>query len=133
MRRLGALLDSHVTATMVIVVAMFTLARVVTVWAQTAAPTLLPAQIDQWTTVVGVLLPLGIAAINRERWAPGQKALAAIGICILAAAGDVFFKGQFSLTNWSQTALYIFFLVVTSYAGLWRPTGIADTIGKATG
>lgn len=98
-----------------------------------AGSVLLPAQIDQWTTVVGVLLPLAIAVINRERWASGEKALAAIGICVLAAAGDVFFKGQFSLKNWSQTALYIFFLVVTSYAGFWRPTGIADKVGKATG
>lgn len=93
----------------------------------------LPPQIDQWTTVVGILLPLAVAVVNRTAWASGAKALMALLICVLAAGGDVYFKGAFSLKAWSQTALYIFFLVVTTYVGVWRPTGLADAVEKRTG
>ncbi len=93
----------------------------------------LPPQIDQWTTVAGVLLPLVIAVINRQAWGSIAKSLMALLVCVVVAGGDVYFKGAFSMRAWSQTALYIFFIVVTTYVGIWRPTGLAAAVEKRTG
>jgi hypothetical protein len=104
--------------------------------AQTVTPPLtgsLPDAVDQWTTIVGMLLPLVIAVVNRTAWPPPLKSLGALGVCVLAAAGDVALKGQFDLKHWAQNALTIFFLTVTTYYGFWKPTGIADAVEKRTG
>jgi hypothetical protein len=93
----------------------------------------LPKTIDQWTTIVGLLLPLIIAAVNRTAWTSPLKAACALAICVVAAAGDLYFKGQFSAGAWAQNTVAVFFLVVTSYVGFWKPMGIADSIEKATG
>ena len=98
-----------------------------------AGPLALPSTLDQWTAVVGILLPLAIAVINRTAWESPLKAIAAVGVCMLAAAGEVAVKGQFDLKHWSQNALAVFFLTVTTYYGFWKPTGIADAVEKRTG
>lgn len=92
----------------------------------------MPSQIDNWTTIVGVFLPLVIAVVNRQSWGAPLKALAALAICILAAAGDVYWKGQFSVSNWAETTLAIFVIVATSYVAFWKPTGLADAVEKRT-
>ncbi len=101
--------------------------------ADTPGPLALPSSLDQWTAVVGILLPLAISVVNRTAWGSPLKAIAALGICILAAAGEVAVKGQFDLKHWSQNALAVFFLSVTTYYGFWKPTGIADAVEKRTG
>lgn len=103
-----------------------------------AAPALplvgpLPSTIDQWTMLVGILLPLGIAVVNRTAWGSIAKALAAVALCVLAAAGDVYLKGPFSAGSLGQNALAIFFLVVTTYHGFWKPTGITDYVEQHVG
>ncbi len=92
-----------------------------------------PSSVDQYTMVLGTLLPLAIAAINREAWAAPLKALAALGVCVIAAGLEVAVKGQFDPKHWGANALTIFFLVVTTYKGFWQPTGIADAVSKRTG
>ena len=104
-----------------------------TAFAQTMPGLSLPSTVDEWTTVVGILLPLVIAVINRTAWGSPLKAIASLGICILVAAGEVAVKGQFDVKHWSQNTLAIFFLTVTTYYGFWKPTGIADAVEKRTG
>lgn len=96
-------------------------------------PAALPASIDQWTAIVGVLLPLLIAVVNRTAWGSPLRAAAALGLCLLAAAGEVWVKGQWSVGAWGQNALAIFFLVVTTYHGFWKPTGLAEAVERRTG
>lgn len=93
----------------------------------------MPTSIDQWTLVVGTLLPLAIAAINRTAWTSGQKSVGALAICVLAAGLELSVKGQFDLKHLGANALAVFFLTVTTYYGFWKPTGIAPTIEQKTG
>jgi len=92
----------------------------------------LPGTVDQWTVIVGLLLPLIIAVINRTTWTAPLKALVALLVCVVAAAGDLYFKGQLSTGAWAANAVAIFFVVVTAYVGFWKPTGIAESIEKRT-
>lgn len=93
----------------------------------------LPSSVDQYTVVLGVLLPLAIAAVNRTAWVSSLKSVSALVICLVAAGLELGVKGQFSLTTLPANLLTIFFLVVTSYQGLWKPTGIAEAVEKKTG
>jgi hypothetical protein len=93
----------------------------------------MPATIDQWTVVVGVLMPLLIAAINRTAWSSGQKSVGALVICIAAAAGELTVKGQFDVKHLGANALAVFFMTVTTYYGFWKPTGIAPALEQKTG
>lgn len=93
----------------------------------------MPSTIDQWTVVVGILLPLVIAVINRTAWTAPQKACAALLICVVAAGVEVWVKGQWNAQNLGTTAVAIFFVVVTTYKGFWKPTGITDSIEAKTG
>lgn len=93
----------------------------------------MPPTIDQWTVIVGILLPLVIAAINRTAWTSPLKAVSALLVCVVAAAGELFFKGQFSMGNLAQNGVAVFFMVVTTYKGFWQPTGIASAIETRTG
>lgn len=99
----------------------------------TAAQSLLPSSVDQYTAVLGVLLPLLIAAINRAGWPAPAKSSMALAVCLGAAALELVVKGQWALTNFGGNLLTIFFLVVTSYQGFWKPTGISDAVEKRTG
>lgn len=93
----------------------------------------MPSSVDQWTIVVGILLPLVIAMINRTAWSASQKAIGALVICIGAAAVEVAIKGQWTPKNFAANAVAVFFIVVTTYKGFWQPTGIANVIETKTG
>ena len=89
--------------------------------------------VDQWAILVGTFLPLLIAVVNRQGWSAAAKSLGALAIVIGAAAGEVYWRGDFSVGDWAATALTIFVLTATTYHGFWRPTGIAPAIERATG
>lgn len=93
----------------------------------------MPSTVDQWTIIVGVMLPLVIAAINRTVWDSASKAISSVVLCVIAAGGELLFKGQLSVTTLLPNAITIFFLVVTTYKGFWKPTGVTDAIEKKTG
>ncbi|MDO8670673.1 MAG: hypothetical protein Q7O66_04495, partial [Dehalococcoidia bacterium] len=81
------------------------------------------------------LLPLGISAIIREGWTKAQKSLAAFGLCLVGAAGTAYFTGNLNFDNdtIARIALIVFMAAITSYTGLWKPSGTSDAIDKATG
>lgn len=93
----------------------------------------MPTSIDQWTAIVGVFMPLLIAAINRTDWSAAAKSVGALVLCLAAAAAELTVKGQFDLTHWGANLLAIFFASVTTYYGFWKPTGIAPAIEAKTG
>lgn len=93
----------------------------------------MPPNIDMWTAVVGVFLPLLIGIVNRYGWPAWAKATGALILCVLAAAGDLYWKGQFDMKNWAQNFLAIFFLVVTTYKGFWSHMPFYKSLEEKTG
>ncbi len=93
---------------------------------------------DLWAGLLGFFLPLLIAVIVRQAWDPGQKSLAAFGICIVAAVGTSYFAGKLSPSHADIDGMIRIALIVTTesivfYKGLWRPTDIAPAIERHTG
>lgn len=82
--------------------------------------------------VVGFALPGLIAVITREAWSPKAKSVAAFAVCLAAAAVTAAAAGDLTPAGWGAGVLIVFAAARTSYAGLWRPTGVAPAIEAAT-
>jgi len=92
-----------------------------------------PINIDMYTTVTGLLLPLLISTLVSPEWNKQTKGWVAFGLVFLAAAGHLFFIGNFDIANFPATLLKILFLTAGSYLSFWKPTGVKDAIEKNIG
>ena len=92
-----------------------------------------PINIDMYVTVVGLLLPVLIATIVAPDWTKQTKGWVSFGLVLLAAAGHLFFMGDFNVADFPGTFLKILFLTAGSYLSFWRPSGIGDVIEKNVG
>ena len=92
-----------------------------------------PINIDMYVTVVGLLLPVLIATIVAPDWTKQTKGWVSFGLVLLAAAGHLFFMGDFNVADFPGTFLKILFLTAGSYLSFWRPSGIGDAIEKNIG
>lgn len=82
--------------------------------------------------IVGFLLPFLIALVNQAHWQAGLKAVVAFAICLIGAFVTTWAEDKLSLSNYIISALTVFALARTSYAGLWRPTGAAPSLEAST-
>jgi len=92
-----------------------------------------PINIDMYTTVTGLLLPLLISTLVSPEWSKPTKGWVAFGLVFVAAAGHLFFIGNFDIANFPATLLKILFLTAGSYLSFWKPTGVKDAIEKNIG
>lgn len=88
---------------------------------------------QKWAFIVGFFLPLAIAAIKRRGWPMWLQSCFAFGCVLLAAVGTAYWQSTLSWENWTSAALSILVATIVSYMGVWKPTGVADKIDKATG
>ena len=86
--------------------------------------------VTMYQTVVGVLLPIIIATINKPDWSKYIKFYIAFFLCVVAAGIEVFYMGEFSLSDWPVSFLKILFITVGSYKVFWHGSGITDLIER---
>lgn len=87
----------------------------------------------RWAFLVGVFLPLGIAAINRERWSSQIKAVTTFACSLVAALGTAYFAGQIVVADIVSSFLIIFVTATLTFNTIWKPSGIAPAVEKRTG
>lgn len=92
----------------------------------------LSSNLAQIAIFVGFLLPHAIALVTQQHWSPALKSVVAFAICIVAAVVTVWAKGTLNFHDLVGTATLVYVLARSSYAGLWKPTGITDTIEAKT-
>ena len=83
--------------------------------------------------VVGSLLPNVIAIVIQPSWRSEVRGLAAFGVCVVAGALIALLQGE--LGDGRQVAASVVAVLVTSqvlYQALWRPSGIAPSVERAT-
>jgi len=90
------------------------------------------AQLAQISGVVGAALPLLISVIQRASWSESTRSLVAFGACVVAAGVAAVAAGDLTLTNYGTSLLVVFGTARTTYAGLWKPTGVAGKVEDAT-
>jgi hypothetical protein len=85
-----------------------------------------------WALAVGFISPPVIALIQQRTWSARVKALVAFGFALAVAAVTAYFNGLFTVADIGRLGLLVFLSAVASYQGLWKPTGVAPAIEKAT-
>lgn len=82
--------------------------------------------------LVGALMPLVIALINQAHWSPRVKGGVALGVCVLAAALTEVLRGSSDWRDWRNTGVVVFGAALFLYRTWWQPSGITDTVERAT-
>lgn len=87
----------------------------------------------QWAAIVAFFVPVVVAAINRRRWTARVKAVVFFAVALVAAAGTAYFQGDLTGKRWLDAALVIVPAAAAFYHGLFKPTGVTDTVEEKTG
>lgn len=85
------------------------------------------------SALLGAVMPALIAVILRRDWTSETKGIAALLICLVAAAALAAAMGQLNPTDYARSALIVFTLCQILYQTYWKPTDIAPAIERATG
>lgn len=87
--------------------------------------------IDPISIIVAFIIPLAVAVVARANWPKTAKSITNLGLTALttaltASAGAT--ASEVAVTfgmTWATS--------IASYYGLWKPSGVADRVNRATG
>lgn len=86
-----------------------------------------------WSAIVGFLLPPVQAFLQQSNWPPYVRAIVNFLACVVAAIVTVYIQQEdVGFKDWLKSALTIIVTAIAMYHGLWKPTGVAPEIEKAT-
>lgn len=86
-----------------------------------------------WGVFAGVFTPLLISVAQRKTWTGATRTLVGVGISIVIGILTCLSDGTFTHTKTLLATVAAVTLVsVTTYKGLWKPSGIAPALEKAT-
>ena len=88
--------------------------------------------LTQWSLIVAFFVPPVVALVNQQKWSSKIKAVVFFGVSLIAAAGTAYFQGDLTGKRFLDSALLIVAAAAAYYHGLYKPTGVAPTIEKAT-
>lgn len=88
--------------------------------------------LDMFSALAGVLLPVLVATVNRSHWPAWAKGVVVLVSSIGAGAATAALTGDLTGATWVQSALIVAGAAVTAYKLWWQPTGIGPMIERAT-
>ena len=91
-----------------------------------------PTDAQLWATGLGFVLPPVIAIVNQPRWASPVKGLLMLAVAALVGLGTAYFNGDFDGKPVITCMLLAAVAIGTSYYTVWKPSGIAPGIERAT-
>ena len=89
--------------------------------------------IETYQVVIGFFLPVLLSTILRPEWHKDLKYWISFGVVFIVALGDLFFSGNFVLTDIPGTILAALALTIGPYLIFWKPSGLAEKIEKNIG
>lgn len=85
-----------------------------------------------WNLVVGFLIPNLVAIVQQPKFSQTARAIVTAVICIFFGLGTAYFNAQFNPGDIVGSILIVAVAAITFYKGLWKPSGIAPAIERAT-
>lgn len=85
-----------------------------------------------WLLAVGFFSPLVIAVIQQTRWSARRQAIVAFAFYVGVSTVTAWLNGIFNTAGIIVAILVIFVTAGNAYKLLWKPTGVAPAIEKAT-
>lgn len=84
--------------------------------------------------IVGLLLPMVVAAVIQPEWSDAIRSIVTFLICIVATVVTSLLGGDLGAPGFEWVTWFggIYTVAMASYRGLYKPTGIAGAIEAAT-
>lgn len=98
------------------------------------------SNIEAWTTVVSLLLPLLIAVLKQQKWddtslwtdGPTGNDLIAVVTCLVVGAGAVYYKGEFNPESIVVVVAKVLTEAFVAFKMFWQATGIDAKVMRIT-
>lgn len=90
------------------------------------------SDLDMWNLVAGFLMPLALSVIIQSGWSRAVQSVLAFAACLGMALVTTSLEGNLDFRNWVTSALTVLVATIIAYQGVWKPTGVAPAIEKAT-
>lgn len=90
------------------------------------------SNLQLWSSVVGVVMPVLISLVNQPQWRPWVKSAVAIASSVIAAGVTCELSGQLSTSDLAGAAITVATAAIATYHLFWKPTGAAPKIEAAT-
>lgn len=82
--------------------------------------------------IVGALIPIALAVINRYHWPAEVKALVDFVIVVAVGIGAAFAMGDRDAQSIATVVAAVYGLAQAAFHGVYQPTGAATAIEKTT-
>lgn len=92
----------------------------------------MPSLIDQYTLVIGAVLPAAIAVVLQSHWDTRVKTAVSLLLEFIAAAGKQYFLTAHDPNPLLVQSLALAAVTIAFHEGFYKPSGVADAIEKAT-
>lgn len=86
----------------------------------------------QISALIGILLPGVVAFVQQQHWSASTRTVIGVAASLVAAVVQAVAQHKLNWHDWAASAIVIFTLTKTTYLAVWKPTGIAPRIEKAT-
>lgn len=84
--------------------------------------------VEQWSLVVGFLLPALVSIVNRAEWKAWVKAVVALLASVVVGTVTAMLGGQFTGANWVTSIGIVFGVSQAAYLTWWKNSDIAGWI-----
>ncbi|MFJ5967873.1 hypothetical protein [Streptomyces sp. NPDC093060] len=91
-----------------------------------------PTDAELWAAGLGFVLPPVIAIVNQPRWSGAVRGLLMLAVAAVVGLGTAYFNGDFDGKPIVTCMLVAAVTIGTSYHTVWKPSGIAPGIERAT-
>lgn len=98
------------------------------------------SQLAQLSALIGFLLPILIAVVQKSHWSRAVKTVVGAIVCIIVATITAIVHGDVTTWHeWATALIFIFGAALVTYRNVWVPLGAAPWIeanvlgGKSAG
>jgi hypothetical protein len=89
-------------------------------------------RLEMWALIVGFVMPLLIAIVQRSTWTQPVRALVMAVSSVIAGGLTAYFAGDLNGVDVTTAILLVAVTAIASYKGFWQPTTVAPKIEAAT-
>lgn len=90
------------------------------------------SNLQLWSTLVGVVMPVLISIVNQPQWKPWVRQSVAVVSSVVAAAITCEMAGQLSAADLASSVITVLTATISTYHLFWKPTKIAPTVEVKT-
>lgn len=90
------------------------------------------SNLQMWAIIVGALTPPLVAFVQQPRWPGWFRSTVMIGSAAVDGVVVAWLQGDLTAHRFIDAALIAGVAIIAAYHGIWKPSGIAPKIEKAS-